>query len=725
MLTLIPATVAAASLAASPAAAAEAPTGAGRTPARSEASTDEAQTGSEIVVSGQREQYVGEVPARDVPQNIQTINAATLARTGTTRLSDALDMVSGISRQNSFGGLWDSYAVRGFAGEINVPSGFLVNGFNYGRGFGGPRDLSGVERIDVLKGPTSALFGRGEPGGTVNIVTLKPQFSPTGSATVQAGSYDSYRAEADYTGPLSDSLAIRINGAVEDMGSFRDYVKTEKQTISPSLLWRLGDDTSLSYMFAYTHQEIPLDRGVLAVNGKLGVIPASRFLGEPADGPTRTNDYGHQLQVQHDFGSDWSALVGFGYRTTDLTGFSTWPELVASRQPIFTDGRTLSRQRRYYDYNTSDLTVRGEITGKIRTGGIVHHIMLGADYDRFVFDNRLYRSRPPLLSTNPTFDELYAIDIFDPVYRPADQLPATTAVIYNQRERAVSSGIYFQDQIDLLPRLKARVGVRYDDYRQSIAIRATGATTHQHQTAFSPQAGLVYEPTDTVSLYVSYGQGFRANTGNDFAGKPFDPENTESFEAGAKYASRDGRITASLAAFTMTKDNILTADPVHQGSAIAIGQARSKGVEFDASARLPAGLRILASASYVDAYATSDVLDPDFGKVVAAGDPLINIPKFSANALVFEDFEIAGHAASLGLGVNRVGKRMGETGTTFMLPGYTLVRALASFDVTDRLRLNAEVNNLFDRTWYANSYAALWVYPGAPRTFTVRLRYQL
>ncbi|WP_044563580.1 Plug domain-containing protein [Azospirillum sp. B4] len=130
----------------------------------------------EITVTAQKQQYVGTVPAKDVPQNIQTLSAATLQETGITRLSDALDLVSGVARQNSYGGLWDGFAVRGFAGDINVPSGFLVNGFNYGRGFGGPRDVSSVERIDVLKGPTSALFGRGEPGGTVNIITKQPQF---------------------------------------------------------------------------------------------------------------------------------------------------------------------------------------------------------------------------------------------------------------------------------------------------------------------------------------------------------------------------------------------------------------------------------------------------------------------------------------------------------------------------------------------------------------------
>src|SRR5262249_26756851 len=157
---------------------------------------------------------------QELPQSVQTLSAALLKDVGVTRLNDALDMVSGVARQNNFGGLWDAYAIRGFAGNENLPSGFLVNGFNAGRGFGGPRDLSDVERIEVVKGPSSALFGRGEPGGTVNIITKKPLFKQQGSLALSGGRYGNYRAEGDFTGPLTESIASRINGAYERADSF-------------------------------------------------------------------------------------------------------------------------------------------------------------------------------------------------------------------------------------------------------------------------------------------------------------------------------------------------------------------------------------------------------------------------------------------------------------------------------------------------------------------------
>ncbi|ANQ40022.1 TonB-dependent receptor [Gluconobacter oxydans] len=677
-----------------------------------------------ISVRGQRQQYVGKIPAKDLPQNIQTITGATLEKAGIVKLADALDLVSGVSRQNSYGGLWDSFAVRGFAGDINVPSGYLVNGFNYGRGFGGPVDVSGIERMDVLKGPTSALFGRGEPGGTVNIITKKPQFVPQGSLMFQGGSYNNFRPEADYTTPLTHNFAVRINGAFEDADSFRDTVHTRKYAVTPSFLWQITNNTSASYQFSWKHQEIPFDRGVVALNGRLGAIPNSRFLGEPADGPTKTNDLGHQFQLQHDFNKKWSALFGVGYRTTSLVGYSESPELTAARQPFFVDGRTLSRQRRYTDFHTTDLVLRGEVSGEFSTFGFVHHLLVGADYDDFTYNNYQERFRPPTLASQPTYAQLNAIDIYNPIYSSADGVPATNSVTTNQYEQDKTWGTYLQDHVDITRQIKIRFGGRYDNFEQSIYSRSSQVTGRQHPNAFSPQVGIVYEPIRTVSLYFSYGKGFRANTGSSYYGVPFAPERSKSYEFGAKYTSSDKRVTASVAFFQMYKNNILSADPVNSGYSLAIGTAESKGVEVDVNAYLPYKFRIMADYAYVDAFSTSSTLDPDFGRVVAAGDPLINVPKNSGNVLLFKDFTVFGKNASFGAGVNYVGRRLGQTGTSFYLPSYTLLRFLGSVNVTKSIVVSGEINNVTGKQYYANSYAALWVYPGSPRMFFLRARYK-
>ena len=684
--------------------------------------SDDSNPLQEVVVTGQRQHYRGDVPIQELPQAVQVISSELLQEVGAVRLNDALDIAAGVARQNTFGGVWDSFAIRGFAGDLNVPSGYLVNGFNSGRGFGGLRDTSSVERIEVLKGPGSALFGRGEPGGTVAITTKKPTFETEGSVAVAGGSWNFMRAEGDFTTPLSDSVAIRVNGAVEDSESFRDTLESKRYFASPSVLVRFSDQTSLSYELEWSKQEIPFDRGVVAINGQLGVIPDSRFLGEPGDGLNVAKVRGHQLEMQHNLAGGWTLLVGGAYRETELTGFSQSPELVASRQPFFTDGQTLSRQRRFTDYESSDMTTRAEISGTFATGGLTHHLLFGADYEEFELDRFQTRFRPPVFNASLTLAQMNAVNIFNPVY---GNLPTPTAFVFNDTEEQTAYGVYLTDQMDLTDRFKLRLGGRYDWFKQSIDNRlSTAQPPKQDVTQFSPQVGLVYEPFASVSFYAAFAKGFRPNSGFGFAGDPFEPEETESYEVGMKFFAADQSVSGTIALFTMDKTNVITSDPVNQGYSLAIGEARSKGVEFELSGELPAQMRVQLSYAYTDAESATTVLEPDFGRVVNAGDPLINIPEHNASVLLFKDIDVRGRQLTFGLGAKYISERLGETGTGFFLPEYTLVRLLGSYEVMDELTLSAEVNNLLDEEYYPASYSALWVAPGIPRQYQVRAIYE-
>ena len=464
----------------------------------------------QVVVTAQKQAYRGDTPLQELPQSVQTITAEMLKDVGVTRLNDALDMVSGVARQNNFGGLWDAYAIRGFAGNENLPSGFLVNGFNAGRGFGGPRDLSDVDHIEVLKGPSSALFGRGEPGGTVNIITKKPQFKEQGSVALSGGKWQTYRAEADFTGPLTDSVAGRINGAYEHADSFRDTVTSKKYVVTPSFLARLGEKTSIAYEFEYVHAEAPFDRGVVARNGVLGIIPVSTFLGEPGNRPTVVNAYSNQVNLQHDFNSDWTLLVGFGALNTSLKGTAEDPELGATRNPFLQKGtflpnNILSRRRISRNYHGNDLVPRAEVTGRFDTAGLVHHLLVGADYDDFKLNEVQGRYRPPVVSATSTLAQLNAIDVFNPVYGILPPLSPFT----NTLERDYAWGTYLHDQIDLTEQWKFHAGVRYDNFRQRLQDDIAHAVSHQKVNATSPSFGLVYEPFTALTLYASYAKGFR------------------------------------------------------------------------------------------------------------------------------------------------------------------------------------------------------------------------
>lgn len=685
---------------------------------------EEEKRGEAITVTGVRQAYRGNFGVSEIPQSIAEIDAATLEQNGIQRLTDALDLNASVVRQNTLGGLWDSFAIRGFAGDENMPSGYLVNGFNGGRGFGGQRDAAGIERVEVLKGPAAALVGRGEPGGTINLVTKQAELGRTfGTASIQYGNWDRVRGEADVNVALSGDLTARLIGYAEDGDTFRDNVRQTRWGFLPSIGLALGPDTRLTYDFEKTLVEVPFDRGIVVLNDDFDTVPRSRFLGEPGDGDTVARAEGHQLRLQHEFSDRWSLLVGGSIRDTLLTGFSSDAETVASRQALHTDGRSLSRQRRSRRYDANHKVVRAELAGEFDIGSLRHRVLIGADYDAFTYDNYFTRYRPPTLGSHPTEQQGNVIDILDPVYGRFP-LPATS-VTTDRTDRQRATGAYFQDQIGITDRLQVRVGGRYDRVTLETDNRLPNAALPRSRRVarrFSPQAGVCYKLTDPLTAYAAYGQGFRANVGTDVNGTIFDPETSESIEAGLKLTLFGGAMTGTLAAFQLTKANVLATDPNNPGYSLAIGKARSRGVEFDIGGRLPGGVDVLVSYAWVDAEARSSMLDPNYSFQISPGDPLINIPRHNLNMQVARAFVIGERKAQLGMGLQYVGGRSGETGTDFMLPSHTLVRVFGKVDVIEHLELFGSVTNLFDEQWYVNSYSPLWVQPGAPRTGTVGLR---
>jgi iron complex outermembrane receptor protein len=663
-------------------------------------------------VVGQRRAYLGDFAPLETPQAAQVIDAIAMDRAGVRALDEALDLSASVARQNNFGGLWNSFAIRGFVGDENLPSGYLVNGFNAGRGFSGARDLSGIERVEVLKGPRAALFGRGEPGGTINLVTKRPTGESGGSIRVSGDSFDTYRGDLDVSsGLIDDRLAARFVGFVEEGDSFRDTVEVARHGMSPSVLWRLDEVTTVLYELEYAEQEVPFDRGVLAIDGELGRIPEDRFLGEPGDGPIEAGVLGHQLEFRRDLGDDWDLLVGFGYRQTSLTGFSTEAELSESRQRLPSDGRTLTRQRRFRDYDAEYLVGRIELGGAFELGGVEHRILFGADRDEFENDQFFQRYRAPGLASDPTLEESYVIDVLAPVYGQFP-LPETTPLT-DRLETIGSTGVYVQDQIMLSERLQVRFGARYDAFEQDLDDRLAALNRTQSDDRFTPQVGAVFALREDVALYANHARGFRANTGADAAGDQFDPNESRSTEVGLKFESAGG-LAGTVSAFFVEQSNILTFDPLNPFFLIDAGRAESRGLELDLGGRI-AGVDLALSWAWVDAEVSEDVLDPNFGLVVEAGDRLLNIPEHTLSLQVARDLAIADRPVTVGGGVLYVDDRLGEVGRDFTLPDYLLLRAFLAFEPVAGLQLRAEIDNLADETYYTNSFSSLWIQPGMPR----------
>jgi iron complex outermembrane receptor protein len=683
------------------------------------AAAQDNETLEEIVVSSHRQPYRGDVPLESLPQQIQVLDSDLLSNVGATDLQSALDFAGGVARQNNFGGLWESFAIRGFAGDENLPSGYLINGFSGGRGFSGTRDSANIDRIEVLKGPGSALYGRGEPGGTINVITKKPQFDQEGYLSVSAGKWNTYRAEADYTTGLSEKVAFRINGAYEDADSFRDEISSEKLILTPSVFFAIGDSASVIYELEYLDQESYFDRGIVAIGNDPTVLPVSRFLGEPGDGPTQVDAVGHQLTFQNDMNSNWSLLGGVGYRTSTLKGRSSGAELSGGRQLLDDDGETLVRQPRRRHYDAEDLSGRIELTGTFATGSLTHHLLVGADAYSYELDSLQERWRTAF----GTGDTTYSINVFDPVY---GQVAPPLGPQTDRLEKQDAWGVYLQDQIDLSEQWKALVGVRYDDFSQDILNRLADSETSQSESRTSPRVGIVFEPTTNISLYASYAEGFRPNSGADFFGTPFEPEISESYEVGMKFSAAGDRVSGTVALFNMDKTNVITADPVNQGFSAPLGEAESEGVEFDLTAEITDSLNLMFNYAYVDAQTSNDVINADWGVEVPAGSPLINVPKSSANLVLTKDLDIKGSPLMLGLSVNYVDKRLGETiDLNYYLPDYTLVNLFGAYDLSDRLRVSINLNNITDEKYYVSSYHKWWTMPGEPFSYMVSVNYRL
>ena len=703
-------------------------------------SGDGADTIEEIFVLGTRRAYQGNIDYMEDPTVVQRIDEELLRDAGVLNLNQALDLSASVARQNNFGGLWNAFSVRGFSGDINVPSGFLVNGFNAGRGFGGPRDIIGIESVEVLKGPRSAIFGRGEPGGTVNLVTKRPKFGDagaTGFVRATVGKWDQYRFEGDVNFTSDDDrIGVRLVGFYEDAESFRRTVETEKIGFYPSVTWNVSDATRVTYELEYTEQEIPFDRGVV-FSDTFGFSPRRTFGGEPGDGPIDTEVLGHQLELQHAFSDQWSLLVGFGYRDTEFEGNASEYNF-GGRQLYLRDGQTLTRFFRFRDFDSDYTVFRAELAGQFETGALKHRLLFGADYDDFDTSTFIQRFRPPFVPADADISTLdpatyLFLNADNPVY---GQFPIPVPGPNTDREEEFTGfGLYVQDQIDITEQLQIRLGLRFDDFDQELTnLRATPASTlSSSDDRVSPQVGAVYLINEGVSVYASYGEGFRQQTGATFEGDQPNPNLTESAEVGVKFALEhffdNVAGSVSVTAFQVDQDNFLVNDARPEAVAAgffvrAAGEARSRGLEIDANLATESGFKLWFSYAYTDAEFRNSFFDESgFGGQINPGDALINAPENQLSIQLSQSFNVGAMPAQIGGGLQYTDERAGWQGFDFTLPDFTTVRLFGEIQPVDGLTVRADIDNLFNETFYTNSFADVWVEPGAPRRYRVTASY--
>ncbi|SFG77448.1 iron complex outermembrane recepter protein [Duganella sp. CF458] len=648
-----------------------------------------------------------ELALRELPQAVRIMPRQVLDDLGALRIDDALDYAGGVSRQNSFGGLWDNIAIRGLAGDPNNGMALLLNGFAANRGgINAPRDTAAVERIEFLKGPVAALYGASEPGGTLNIVSKRPLWRPAYALDAVIGSFGLRRAALDATGPLGHVLAWRLNAASEKRDSFRDHVQSRRTLLAPALTIKAGPDTRLEYRGELLRHTGTLDRGVAAVNGVLGAVPRERFLGEPADGDIRIFNSTQQLMLEHTLSVQWQLRAGLLWKRGTLDGYATEPAAA-----LDANQRTLRRQRRLRDYASDDLGAHAELAGRVAPG---HELLLGVEAFRFDYDLRMSRASPSAAAP-------YAIDVLAPVYGQPQPMPSPfTDTLEKQRNVA----LYAQDTMHLGERWRAVAGMRHDRHGQTLSNRRNGSIAEQQPHASSPRVGASYLATPEWTLFANWGSSFRPNTGSDARGNAFAPERGRASEAGLKWEQAGGRLGATLAVFDIRKRNALTTDPVQPSYSVAAGEVRSRGLDFDLAGQLGRSWRANASLSLLDAEVLRD-------NTLEQGGRLLNVPRVNGSLMLVYEGILAGQRFALGGGATHTGRRLGESRTQaqanagaapFELPAYTVARLVAHWHIARGLRLSLDIDNVFDKTYYTSSYQRTWVAPGSARAVSLGLQ---
>ena len=653
----------------------------------------------------------GSAPLRDVPQAVNVVPAQLLRDQGARSMEDALRNVPGVAMSHG-DGQRDQVVIRGFTAIADQ----FVDGVRDDALYF--RDLADIERMEVLKGPAAVLYGRGSSGGLINRVTKKPKFGETsGEASLGLGNFDYRRATADVNVGISDTAAFRINAAVEDSGSYRDQQFVKRHNFAPSLALKLAAQTDLLLQYTNARDKRLTDFGIPALNGRPVNVPASTYYGSSnaaQDDTTTSTMQSFAATLNHRFNDDWSVRNVTRLYDYTLDRYNTLPG--GTTDPVnLTVGRTRSfilRDEKGF-FNQTDVTWRNQL------GGLKQEWLMGVE---------LGQQKKRSESVTGGADR---VPLFNPGNRPAPAIPAAN---YNADSAIPShttqdtAALYWQNQITLAPQWKALVGARYDVFGQETTFDRKLATLSRTDKKFSPRAGLVWQPSDVVSYYVSYSKSFQPsaeafalaanNTGAE-------PEITENKEIGVKLDLLDGRMNVTGALFNLERTNIKNTDPANPGRQINVGTQRTNGLELTANGRLPGRWDVSTGYAWLDgrmtkSLATTTSTQLPTAAIAAQGKVPALTPRNSAFLWAMKDL---GHGLRVGGGVNYVGARFTSLTNLVTLPGYTTLDAALQYTL-GQWDVDVNIKNLANRKYYVSAHGSNdnLILPGSPRAVQVTLR---
>ncbi len=660
----------------------------------SERSTAQTQPDEEIEIigtgEGEEESYYvpnastgsgTDTPIIETPFSVQVVPQEVIREQQIIRIEDALNNISTVSFAGTSGGREAKFSIRGFGNQFDDGAPVLRDGYRLYGNFQAVPEIANLEQIEVLKGPSSILYGQIQPGGVINLVSKQPLDEEKTEIELQVGNQELIRPRIDINVPATgdEKVSYRFNGVYQHEASFRNFENDLNQfSLAPVLKWEIGDRTNLILNLEYIHKESFADFGITQLGDK--VAPVSRELVTNNLDDTIDTDYlstGYSLE--HRFNDNWQIRNGFRFITYNY-------DYSVVALPFIVEDEIVTRFFADQDGEDRSYSLFTNAIGKFNTGSIKHTFLAGID---------LNRSESNIFTL---FGGPSVLNIFAPDYDLDPKPERSTLPLFGDTlDTANRLGIYLQDQAYLLDNLILVAGLRYDTVSQTTTNVETdfteGGETEQSNDAFTPRFGLLYRPVPQLSLFANYSQSFEPNTELTSSGSALEPETGEGFEIGVKTELFDQKLLATLTYFDITKQNVAVADPDNILFSIPVGEQSSQGVELDVTGEIVPGWKLIGSYAYIDAKVTNDTDE------TIIGNQLFGVPENKVTLWTTYEFQEGDlQGLGFGLGFEYADNRFGDLANSFTLGDYLIGNA-AIFYQKDNYRLAVNLKNFTDANY--------------------------
>lgn len=661
-------------------------------------------------------------PLLEIPQSVSVITRKQMDAQGVQTVSQALRYVPGV-RVETYGmdpKGYDWLFIRGFNGQTTSDylDGLRQLTSSYTLFRSEPYSL---ERIDVVRGPSSTLFGLGDAGGIINRVSKMPTAEGVHEVELGFGNHDRIQGRFDIGDRLVDdgSLLYRVVGVVTKANSEFEYddgheINNDRYYIAPSFTWAPDEDTSLTVLTSFLKDD---SGGTVAVNTPQYGHTDNTLLGDHSFNHSYQDQFTLGYQFRHRFNDTVEFRQNLRYGQVDFILQNMLPlGTVGQRVPALANsplGDLIVRSPRRWDEHMNAFTVDNQLQWDFDTAGIKHTLLTGIDYARTEADVKRYFVDP----NNPAnlgYFLPYLFDPGNPRYGLNIQRPSTRQVDYNQTIDSV--GYYAQDQIKFTDNWLLTLGGRYDNVRSVTDEHLSNTRTTAKDDAFSGRVGLTYLTDFGLAPYVAYSESFVPNSGVDRQNKPFDPSKAHQWETGIKYQPSE-KLLMTLAGFEIEKSNVLTTDLTDRVSQVAVGKVRSRGIEAEVKAQLDEHWDLLGSYTYTK----TKILKSNNGD---EGNQFANVPEHMASAWLnytFHEGVVSG--LSVGGGVRYTGSVYGDNANTFHVDNYTLYDAGVSYPIDKNLSVSLTAQNLLDEKYVTTCDDIAECYPGEGRTVMTSVKY--